>query len=166
MGLLDKLFSRTQTPTVTTLLPHSVTQALMSDQLPILKTSRIFLNFGETCHYLDNAIYQKEKKVRITARNNGGYRMPGLFKGTSVYTGRGQSQSREESEYVQIKGILSITNQRIIFSASNEGFEYSLNKLTAMQPYSNAVELQFSNKTLTVFVPDGNIVSNVLHKLK
>ena len=166
MGILSKIFSQMQTPSVTSILPATATQALMTNQLPILKTSRIFLKFGETCHYLDNAVYQKEKKVRVSTRNNGGYRMPGLFSGTSIYTGRGKTRSHEESEYVNISGTLFITNQRIIFSANNEGFEYELNKLTALQAYKNAVEIQFSNKMITIFVPNGAIVQNVLHQLK
>ena len=92
--------------------------------------------------------------------------MPGLFKGTSIYTGRGQTRSHEESEFEQINGVLFITNQRIIFSSNNEGFVYELSKLTALQPYANAVEMQFSNKTITIFVPDGNIVATVLRNLK
>lgn len=165
MGFLERLLGN-NTPKVESLLPQVAINEIMSGRLPILKTNRIFLEFGENCHYMDNAIYQKEKKVRVAARNNQGYRMPGLFKGTSYMTGRGQTVSRDEYEYKQINGILFITNQRIIFSASNDGFVYELSKLTAMNPYANAVELQFGNKIFTVFVPDGNVISYVLHNLK
>ncbi len=166
MGLLDGLLYRKRTPEVDSMLPEAAIQAIMSGQLPILKTSRVFLNYGELCHYMDNAVYQKEKKIRVSNRTNNGYRMPGLFKGTAFYMGNGQTKSREVSEYIQIKGILFVTNQRIIFSSSDEGFVFEMAKLTALTPYTNAVEMQFSNKTYTIFVPNGNVVSNVVHYIK
>ena len=165
LGFLDKLLGQ-KTPVVESRLAQVAVNAIMSGQLPIMRTNRIFLQFGETCHYADNAIYQKEKKIRVANRNNQGYRMPGFFKGTSFMTGRGQTISRDAYEYEQIKGSLFITNQRIIFSASADGFVYELSKLTALNPYANAVEMQFGNKVYTIFVPDGNVVSCVLRNLK
>ena len=166
MGFLDLFMTNTRTPTVTSMLPAAAINEIQNGRLPILRTQRIFLNYGENCHYIDNVIYQKEKKVRVSNRRNGGYRVPGLFKGTSIYTGSGQSVLREQSEFEQISGLLSITNQRVIFSAANDGFVYPISKLIALKPYSNAVEIQVDNKTLTVFVPDGNVVATVLHILR
>ena len=57
------------------------------------------------------------------------------------------------------KGLLYVTNKRIIFVSDKNAFDKKLKSLTAITPYSNAVQLQFSSKTYTVLVPDGGVVS-------
>ena len=60
------------------------------------------------------------------------------------------------------KGLLYVTNKRIIFVSDKNAFDKKLKSLTAITPYSNAVQLQFSGKTYTVLVPDGGIVSTLV----
>ena len=49
--------------------------------------------------------------------------MPGLFKGTRVHMGGGTSDTVENVSYDSIKGILYITNKRIIFVDDESGFD-------------------------------------------
>ncbi|GEM_PF-3182983 len=52
-----------------------------------------------------------------------GHSVPGLFKGTRYNVGVGKLI--ESTELIQHKGILYITNQRIIFQAKEQGIEPS-----------------------------------------
>ena len=72
----------------------------------------------------------------------------------------------ESIELIQHKGILYITNQRIIFQAKEQGFDKAYRYLTAIQPYSNACEMQFGNKTYCMIVPDGTCLYEALRLIK
>lgn len=114
MGFLD-VFRQPSTPQIQTALPEMVIQEYKKGNLPVLNASKIFLKKGEVCHYFDKAIYEKKIVKKRTVRRNNGYSMPGLFKGTRVHMGGGTSDTVENVSYDSIKGILYITNKRIIF---------------------------------------------------
>ena len=72
----------------------------------------------------------------------------------------------EERWNIQHRGILYITNQRIVFQATEWGFDKTYRYLTAITPYSNACELQFGNKSYCMVVANGNITNQVLQLIK
>ncbi len=162
MGFLDKLLGVNQIPTITTILPVAAKQEIMAGRLPILNADSIFLKRGEKIHYLDKAINQEER-IKKTYRHIG-HSGPGLFKGTRYNVGEGKPI--EKVEVIQHKGILYVTNQRIIFQAKDQGFDKSYRYLTAIQPYSNGCEIQFGNKTYCMIVPDGNCLYEALQQIK
>lgn len=84
----------------------------------------------------------------------------GVWKGFTY--NRGESKSVPEYEREYTKGILFFTDKRIVFVAGKNGFEQKLSKLTAVTEYSNAIELQFGNKTYRVLIPDGCLAKDVL----
>lgn len=137
----------------------------MSGRLPILRTDKIFLKNGEVCHFIDKAIYEKKIVNKRYVRKNAGYSAPGLFKGTRVNFGGGNSDVVENVQYKTFRGILYITNKRVIFVNTESGFDKKIDTLIALTPYSNCVELQFSKETYKIFVPDGNVVHRVLQLL-
>ena len=165
MGFLD-MFKQSSTPQIQTALPETVIQEYRKGNLPILNASKIFLQKGEKCHYFDKAIYEKKVVKKRTARRNNGYSMPGFFKGTRVYSGGGISDTVENVSYDSIKGILYITNKRIIFVDDEMGFDKKTDDIIALTPYANCVEIQFKNGTYKIFVPDGNIVNFVLRETR
>ena len=69
-------------------------------------------------------------------------------------------------QYETFKGILYITNKRIIFVGDANGFDKKIDDLIAITPYSNCVELQFSKDTIKLFVPDGNVTHAVLQQIR
>ena len=79
--------------------------------------------------------------------------------------GGGTSDTVENVTYDSIKGILYITNKRIIFVDDESGFDKKVSDIIALTPYANCVELQFKNGTYKIFVPDGNIVNFVLRSI-
>ena len=159
MGFFD-LFSGPQqtTPTVNSILPDVARKEIENGRLPQLKTENIFLKSGEYCCYIDKALLLVEKTTK-TYRHIG-TSVPGLFKGTRVNFGQGKPV--EHTETVQFKGILYITNKRVILQSKENGFDKLHRYLTAIKPYSNGVELQYGNKTYSMVVPDGGLVEWVL----
>ena len=166
MGFLDLFRPQPTTPTVTSILPDVAKQEIMLGRLPILNTNKIFLKSGEQCHYIDKAIYEKKTVRKRYVRRNNGYSMPGLFKGTRIHMGGGNTDVVDTAHYEMLRGILYITNKRIIFVGDANGFDKKIEDLIALTPYRNCVELQFSKETLKLFVPDGNVAHAVLQQIR
>ena len=161
MGLLD-IFKMPQAPTVQSILPQVAVNEIMSGRLPILNTDKIFLKGGEKCHYIDKAIYEKKIVKKRYVRRNNTYNMPGLFKGTKISIGGGHTDVTDNVQYETYRGILYITNRRIIFQGESNGFEVKIADLIAIQPYGNCVELQCKKENYKIFVPNGVIPHKVL----
>lgn len=162
MGFLDLFNPQPATPTVPSVLPDAAKQQILRGQLPMLQPNNLFLKNGEICHYVDRAIYEKRTVNKKRVRKNTGYSMPGLFKGTRVHMGGGNSEIVDGVKYSTIKGILYITTKRIIFVSGTDGFDRKTEDLVAVTPYANCIEFQFSKETLKLFVPDGNLPHIVL----
>ena len=68
----------------------------------------------------------------------------------------------EYEEIKQQKGILYITNKRVVFQAQQNAFDKQHRYLSSIEPFSNAVVLQYGAKTFELIVPDGVLVNRVL----
>ena len=88
--------------------------------------------------------------------------MPGIIKGTRIYHSGGDSSTVEDEKFETIKGLLYVTNKRIVFIGGHESFDEKISDLLSATPYANCVELQFERVCYKVFVPDGNVVYQVL----
>lgn len=155
MGLFGK---KQQTYIADSILPIAAKNEIMSNRLPQLNTDKLFLKKGELCAYIDKAILNVYVKRSIN--RNIGHSAPGLFKGTRI--GVRISKPYEYEEIKQQKGILFITNKRVVFMAAKNSFDKQHRYLSAIEPYSNAVILQYGEKTYELIVPDGAIVNQVL----
>lgn len=159
MGFWDLLFgSKNQIPTVTSILPAAARQEIIAGRLPILNTDKLFLKKGEKIHFIDKAVNMEQKKVK--EYRHSGFSTPGLFEGNRYSRGRGRTV--EHIELVQHRGILYVTNQRIVFQAKEWGFDKTYRYLTAITPYSNACELQFGSKSYCLIVADGSVLNHVI----
>lgn len=159
MGFFEALFgNKNKIPTVTSILPDAARREIIAGRLPILNTDKLFLKKGEKIHYIDKAVNMEEKKVK--EYRHSGFSTPGLFEGNRFSRGRGKTV--EHLELVQHRGILYITNQRIVFQAKEWGFDKTYRYLTAVTPYSDACELQFGSKNYCLIVADGSILNHVL----
>ena len=166
MGLLDLFKTQPSAPTIISILPDAAKREIMSGRLPILNTDKVFLKAGEQCHYIDKAIYEKKKVNKRMVHKGNSYSMPGFFKGTRINVGRGNTDVVDNIQYEVFRGILYITNKRIIFVGESEGFDKKVDDLIAITPYTNCVELQFSKANYKLFVPDGNVTNAVLQQIK
>ena len=120
MNLLDIFLEKTKMPSIAvSILPEVAKQAILQNQLPRLNTNNIFLNSGEYCCYIDKTILLIDKTKKIYQHKGGS--APGLFKGTRITWGSGHPVEYTETQ--QIRGILYITNKRVILQAKTEGFD-------------------------------------------
>lgn len=87
-----------------------------------------------------------------------------MFKGSRYNVG--VARPIERTELVQHRGILYVTNQRIVFQASEWGFDKTYRYLTAITPYVDACEMQFGHKTYNMIVADGNLLYQALQLVK
>lgn len=140
------------------ILPDAAKNEIRAGRLPHINTDKIFLRNGEYCCYIDKAILNVHVKKRITKRV--GTSAPGLFKGDRI-TG-GYSKPIEYEEIEQQKGILYITNKRVIFQAPKYAFDKQHRYLSSIAPFQNAVELQYGQAVYEMIVPDGDVVNRVL----
>lgn len=159
MNLLDIFLEKRKIPSIAvSILPEVAKQAILQNQLPRLNTNNIFLKTGEYCCYIDKTILLIDKTKKIYQHKGGS--APGLFKGTRITWGSGHPVEYTETQ--QIRGILYITNKRVILQAKTEGFDKQHRYLTAIKPYQNAIELQYGTKTYCLIVADGNLVYHIL----
>lgn len=140
------------------ILPIAARNEILAGRLPQLNTDKVFLKQGEFCSYIDKAILNIHIKKRVTQHI--GSSAPGLFKGTRINAGMSKPIEYEETK--QQKGILYITNKRVIFQAPQNAFDKQHRYLSTIEPYSNAVVLQYGQSTYELIVPDGNIVNQAL----
>ena len=165
MGFLD-LF-RPKTPTVQSILPDAAIQEIMRGRLPILNTNKIFLKGGERCHYIDKAIYEKKTVKKRYVRHTHGTSYRGiLFKDVRHNYGGGTTDVVDNVQYETFRGILYITNRRIIFQGEQGGFDIKTDDLVAIQPYGNCVELQCGKANYKIFVPNGAVTHAVLQLIR
>lgn len=162
MGLFDFANPKPTTPTVPSVLPPVARKQIMSGQLPVLQPNNLFLKEKEVLHFADRAIYEKRTVNKRKVRKNTGYSMPGIIKGTRIYHSGGDSSTVEDEKFETIKGLLYVTNKRIVFIGGHESFDEKISDLLSATPYANCVELQFERVCYKVFVPDGNVVYQVL----
>ena len=164
MGFLDFLLgSKTpaQLPTVLTILPPAAVAEIQQGRLPQLNTSKLFLKGGEVCHYIDKAVLMKERTIKSYVRKGGSYSMPGFFRGTRIRLNRGRIDPDEQVITEQFRGVLYVTNTRVIFQAAQNGFEKPHSSLTSIAPYTNAVNLQYGSISHNLLVPDGELLNRV-----
>ena len=155
MGLFG---TKQQMQITNSILPIEAKHEILENRLPQLNTDKVFLKKGEICSYIDKAILNIHGKKKISQHI--GHTSPGLFKGTRI--GTGITRPIEYEEIKQQKGILYITNKRVIFQATQNAFDKQHRYLTTIKSYSNAVVLQYGDKTYELIVEDGVIVNHVL----
>ena len=168
MGFFDWLFGQPQPniPHVPSILPDIAKNEIVNGRLPHINVDKLFAKRGEICHYVDNAMLVLEKKKKVVHSRNGGFSTPGLLKGNRWHWGNTTSTVDEEIETETHKGILYITNKRIVFSSKGVGIDKQYRYLSTVKPYANAIELQYGSTIYSLFVPDGNIAYAVIQMLK
>lgn len=147
-------------PILVSIFPQAAAQRIRSGKLPVIQADKIVLGKNEICHFVDVAALFTTKKRYRSSRHGGSYR---ITKGFTFHLGNSDTVALDEPEYT--KGILYITNNRIIFVASRYGFDQRLNKLTAITPYSDGLTLQFGSKSYNLLLPDSEMANNAINLL-
>ena len=163
MGLFSDLFSQNNSAdeNIPAIMPAGALDQIRQGIIPTMRTDRIMLSDGEVCHFSERAIIVTEKtRKRYVGRSNGfSFR---VCRGVTYRTGQKRGPPIDKTYTEKNKGLLYVTNKRIIFVSDKNAFDKKLKSLTAITPYSNAVQFQFSSKTYTVMVPDGGIINSLI----
>ena len=114
-------------------------------QLPVVEDAPIILNASETCHYSQDAYYLETKNVVVGRKSTGGTRST-TFLGVRYSSSGTQSQSIRGDVTTRTEGILTITSERIIFSARKGAFNKKITELTTLVPEGNTIGFQFGEK--------------------
>lgn len=163
MGLFSNMFNNgnSMSDSIPAFMPDALIAQINQGIIPNIKTDKIMLSNGETCHFAERAILVTEKITKHYSGSHNGFSFR-VAKGVTYRTGQSRGTPVEEKSVVKTKGIFYITDKRIIFVADENGFEKKISSLTAITPYSNAVKMQFGNKTFTLMVPDGGPINTLL----
>ena len=165
MGFLD--IFKPKAPMVQSIVPQVAVDEILHGRMPILNTDKVFLKAGEHCHYIDKAIYEKRTVQKRYVSRKHGTSYPGIFfRDIRHHYGKGYTDVTDNVQYETYRGILYITNRRIIFQGEQGGFEIQLDDLSAITPYGNCVELQCKKENYKVFVPDGGVTHQVLQLVR
>lgn len=151
-------------PELQSLVPKRISDTIINGNLPKFHPSTINLRANETCHFMDKCALamQLKEKSYLSKGHGSSYRMTKNF---TLFSGTRTTRPVEQNWYEFKEGVIFITNQRIIFIAPENGFDKSLKRLTAFQPYSDAVTLQFGSEIITVMMPKPHLLSIVLQML-
>lgn len=161
---LADLFSN-KPPQVESSLPAIVVDSLRKGILPVLNVETLILGSDEKCHYLDKSYLMSKKTQKIYTRDYGGSSFR-ITKGWYYRTGRSYTKPLENEIPVYTPGYFYITNKRIIFSAKEKGYEKKFSSLTSVIPYSDAIELQFGDKTYCMLLPTADSAYKAIQLLK
>ena len=164
MGFFSGLFgnnNRDDDETIPAIMPTGAIDQIQRGILPTMNTNQLMMTSGEICHFVERAIRVTEK---ITKHYEGGSQGVSIriMKGVTYRTRKHKGVPLEDISYIKTKGLLYVTNKRIVFVSDGQGFEKKFKALTACVPYSNAIKLQFGNTTITLMLPDGNAVNMVI----
>jgi len=104
------------------------------------------------------------KEPRAIRISHGGYAGPSIriAKGISFHVGRFGSSSESHQEIRNIdKGILTITNQRLVFSGAMKTVSINLEKIIQIDPFSDGVSLHKEGREKTQYFIWSNINSPI-----
>lgn len=114
--------------------------------LPVVMDSGLFLTSGEVCHYCDLAtrVIFKNRVVGYEGGSSGV--SVRVMKGVSYRVGQSRGTPIRKDVQDRIDGVLSITNKRVVFTATRNSFDKKLSALTLGAPANGGIVLQFGDK--------------------
>ena len=156
--------------TFTTLMPVEALAEIRSGRLPRLNSDTVILTSGEYCHYVDKAYLLNERVLKKYHSHTSSVSYPSLLSVLfdagqySVRYRRGEAHTQIEEIPItdRYKGLLYITNRRIIFVGKKSPFDKPYKTLSAKIAYSDGIEFQFGSKYISLLVPDGRTASTVV----
>ena len=166
---LDWLFGKTNNDnavdlTLTSILPVGAMREIESGNLPVFNTATIVMSKNEICHFIDKSILVAEEKRKSYKSNRFGSSIR-ILKGWTIHLGNGNMSPNITSVQSFHKGILYITNERIVFSSQKEVFDKKLKNLSSIIPYKDGITFQFGDRTYNVLLCDAKYALTILNIL-
>ncbi len=130
--------------------------------LPVLTPNGLVLKENEICHYQGSAHTEKTSSriAGYTSQHKGG--SVRIARGLSVHTGGTERQAVRETLTEKSRGILYITNKRIIFIAPKNAFDKSLSSLSAYIPSQEHMTFLFGNQSFDLITADSFRIRNII----
>jgi hypothetical protein len=110
---------------------------------------------------ISNVILKEPRAVRVT---RGGYAGPSvrIAKGISFHLGSFGSSSQSHQEIKTIdKGVLTLTNQRLIFSGAMKTISISIDKIVQIDPFTDGISLHKEGREKTQYFLWGKNISQI-----
>jgi hypothetical protein len=116
----------------------------------------IMLGENEYCFYKDKSFIYEEKEeiVGYKSRNDGVSIR--IANGFSYRTGNGDSKAIKKVKEIEHKGILYLTNKRVIYVCDKVGFEKKITDITSIQGAYSFLILQIGSKTYKFTTPSAD----------
>lgn len=139
----------------------SVNETYMTDQdlqqiqagvLPVLSGVPVVLSEDEVAHFFAPARRYITKKKAVGRTGSGGGVSVRVAKGVSLRTGGGASQTVYDDVTDVFDGQIVLTNRRIVFLASQNGFDCKLNTISAIVPEGDLIMIQAGAKSYRLAV--------------
>lgn len=126
-------------------------------RFPVIPTDAIYLQAGEKCYFQGMVQLVERKQQKEYVHESIGYATSGLFKGSRA--GSGVSWSREIGEHTEMRtysGMLYVTNKRTIFVEVNKGFDKRHTSISAINRYSDSLEIQYGSRTYLIVTSESD----------
>lgn len=122
----------------------------MSAPLPQVPAIGLILRYGEMCYAADPVQTAKPKNVVTGYSGSSGGMSVRVAKGVTLRSGSSRGKPIRKTILEKSAGTLFITNQRIVASAPQYGFEKKLSDLTAYNLLSDGLNLMFGKQSYLI----------------
>lgn len=136
-----------------------------TDSLPIIMGSNLLLGQGEVCHYYGSATFVKTKNVVVGYSGGSRGTSIRIAKGVSFRVGASKAAPVRGDVQERTKGILSVTNKRIVFSANKGAFDKKISSLSAVTPYQNSIAFQFGDHQYSLETVDASYIHQIINRI-
>lgn len=137
-------------------------QAIQAGVLPALSGVPVVLAEDEVAHYFAPARRYITKTKAIGRTGSGGGVSVRVAKGVSVRSGGGASNTVYDDVTDAFAGKVVLTNRRIVFMASQNGFDCKLDAISAIMPEGDGVMIQAGAKSYRLAVAQQGHFAKVL----
>ncbi len=166
MEFLKKIFFNGQPENklkekIPAIMPEGAILQINNGFIPNIKTSRILLASNEKCCFVERAILLNEKIKKHTEGRTRGVSFR-ICKGLTYRIGKYAGNPVETKIMERTKGLIYITNKRIIFVSEENSFEKKYNSLTASTIFNEGINLQFNNKSYKFLMPNSFVLNKVI----
>lgn len=137
-----------------------------NEDLPVKKVD-ISLQDNEVCHYVTDVKWMENKTITTSIKYSGVTASFKIAKGVRYRVGNIKPQRVTVDKLVEIdKGILYVTNKRIIFMGDRKNNNIKYQSILSIVPYSDGVEIEKdSGKSPVLICLNSEVLSRILARL-
>ncbi len=121
-------------------------------RLPNIAISNLNLSKDEICHYADIGYTFKDKIITTGYTGKSSGVSLRLMKGLTYRTGGSGGKAIRETQRTTYKGVIYITNKRVIYSSTNECFDKTFDKITSVIEAKDGIILQIGSSSYSIIL--------------